>query len=72
MEKITYKKIQFQNILFPYKNCTAEKRTRGVTGGWAGRAIAHPVLGRIEGAGGQRRRAALLLAHPVLGNQLRP
>ena len=36
-----------------------------VTGGWAGWAIAHPVFGRIEGA-------ALLLAHPALGSQLRP
>ena len=42
----------------------------GVTGGWAGCAIAHPDLGRIEGAAGQRRRAALLLAHPVLGSYL--
>ena len=46
---------------------------RGVSGGWAGWAIAHPVFGRIEGAAGRRqRRAALLLAHPVLGSHLRP
>ena len=45
---------------------------RGVTGGWAGWPIAHPVLGRIEGAAGQRRCAALLIAHPVFGSQLRP
>ena len=44
---------------------------RSVTGGWAGCAIAHPDLGRIEGATGQRVRAALLLAHPVLGIYLR-
>ena len=41
---------------------------RGVSGGWA---IAHPLLGIIEGAAGQERRAALLLAHPVLGSYLR-
>ena len=35
---------------------------RGVTGGWAGWAIA-----RIEGAAGQWQRATLLLAHPVIG-----
>ena len=28
---------------------------RGVSGGWAGWAIAHPVLGRIEGAARRRR-----------------
>ena len=44
---------------------------RGITGGWAGWAIAHLVFGRIEGAAGQRRRAALLIAHPVFGSQLR-
>lgn len=48
-------------------------KDRGVTGGWAEWAIAHPVFGRIEGAAGQRRwRALLLLAHPVLGTHLRP
>ena len=31
-------------------------------------AIATPHFGRIEGAAGQRRRAALLLAPPVLGS----
>ena len=46
--------------------------SRGVTGGWAGWAIAHPVFGRIEGAARQRYRAALLLAHPVLSSHLRP
>ena len=40
--------------------------------GWAGWAIAHPVLGKIEGATRQWWRAALLLAHPVLGSHLRP
>ena len=45
---------------------------RGVSGVWAGWAIAHSVFGRIEGAAGQRRRAALHLAHPVLGSELRP
>ena len=52
---------------------------RGVSGGWAGWAIAHPVFGRIEGAAGRRRggaaaaaRAKLLHAHPVLGSHLRP
>ena len=45
---------------------------RGVNGGWAGWAIAHPVFGRKEGAAGQRQRAGLLLAHQVLGSQLRP
>ena len=56
----------------------ADKLTlyRGVSGRWAGWAIAHPVFGIIEGATGQRRRAALhtryVLAHPVLGSQLRP
>ena len=37
---------------------------RGVSGGWAGWAIAHSVFGRIEGAAGQWRRATLLLAPP--------
>ena len=45
---------------------------RGVTGGWAGWAIAHPDFDRIEGAAGQRWRAALLLAHPAFGSHLRP
>jgi hypothetical protein len=45
---------------------------RGVSGGWAGWAIALPVLGRIEGAAGQRRRAVLLLAHPVFGSHYAP
>ena len=39
---------------------------RGVSGRWAGWAIAHPVFGRIEGA------ATLLLARTVLGSHLRP
>ena len=33
-------------------------------GGRAGGAAAPPDFGRSEGAAGQRRRAALLLAHP--------
>ena len=37
----------------------------GVTGGWAGWAIAHPIFSKIEGI-------ALLLADPALGSQLRP
>ena len=46
---------------------------RGVSGRWAGWAIAHPVFGRIEGAAGRRQRCAtLLLAHPVLASLLRP
>ena len=56
-------------------NCSALqilKQYRGVSGGQAGWAIAHPVFGRLEGATRQRRRAALLLAHPDLGSQLRP
>ena len=44
----------------------------GVTGVWAGWAIAYPVFGRIEGASRQWQCAALLLAHPVLGSQLCP
>ena len=42
---------------------------RGVTGEWAGWAIA--VFGRIEGAAKQRRRAVILIAHPVLDSYLR-
>ena len=30
--------------------------SRGVSGGWAGWAIAHTDFGRIEGAAGKRRR----------------
>ena len=48
------------------------KDSRGVTGGWAGWVIAHPVFGRIEGAARQQQRGALLLVHPVLGSHLRP
>ena len=40
------------------------KLGRGVNKGGAGVAIAPPYFGRIEGAAGQRRRAALLLAPP--------
>ena len=39
-----------------------------IKGGGAGIAIAPTHFGRIEGAAGQRRRAALLLAPPVLGS----
>ena len=46
--------------------------SRGVTGGWAEWAIAQPDFDRIVGTTGQRRRAALLLAHPAFGSQLRP
>ena len=45
---------------------------RGVSGGWAGWAIAHLVFGILEGTAGQLWRSALLLAHPDLGSQLRP
>ena len=38
---------------------------RGVSGGWARWPIAHPDLGRLQGAAGLLRRAALFLAHPV-------
>ena len=44
---------------------------RGVSGGWAGWAIARSGFNRIESAAGQRRRAALLLAQPALGSHLR-
>ena len=50
----------------------ASMNDRGVTGGWAGGAIAHPDFGKLEGTAGQRRRAALLLAHPDFGSYLRP
>ena len=40
-------------------------RNRGLNKGGVGEAIAPPHFGRIEGASGQRRRAALLLAPPV-------
>ena len=40
-------------------------KTKGVN---KGGAIAPPYFVRIEGAAGQRRRAALLLAPPVLGS----
>ena len=40
-------------------------RYRDLDKGGAGGAIAPPHFGRIEGAAGQRRRAALLLAPPV-------
>ena len=33
---------------------------RGVSGGWPGWAIAHPVFGRIEGAAGRQRQATIL------------
>ena len=42
---------------------------RGISCGWA---IAHPDFGKLEGTAGQRRRAALLLAHPDFGSYLRP
>ena len=41
---------------------------RGVNKGGAGGAIVFPYFVRIEGAGGQWQRAALLLAPPVLGS----
>ena len=46
---------------------------RGVSEGGAGRAIANPVFGMLKGTARQQQlRAALLLAHPDLGSQLRP
>ena len=55
------------NCMFPHI------KYRGVSGGWLGWAIAHPVFGRIEGVAGRRQwRSALLIAHPVLGSHLRP
>ena len=51
--------------MYYYVHCT-----RGVSGGWAEWAIAHPDFGRLEGAAGQQGRAALLLAHPDLGSYL--
>ena len=45
---------------------------RGVIEEGAGQAIANPVFGMLKGTARQRRRAALLLAHPDLGSQLRP
>ena len=45
---------------------------RGITGGWAGWANAHPGFARIEGATRQWWWAELLIAHLVLGNHLRP
>ena len=46
--------------------------TRGITGGWTGWAIAHPVMGRIKGAAMQWLRVALPLAQSTLGSQLSP
>ena len=45
-----------------------EYEYRDLNKGGARGAIAPPHFGRIEGAAGQRRRAALLLAPPVLGS----
>ena len=45
---------------------------RGVEGGWVGWAHTHPDFGKIEGAAGQRRHAALLLAHPDFQTLLHP
>ena len=55
------------------KNCYQCNRVklyiliRGVSGGWAGWAIVHPVFGRIVMRRQQWRQAALLHAHPDLG-----
>ena len=54
---------------FMYNKLILARVSRGVIGGWA---IAHPIFGRIEFAAGQQLCAALLLAQPVLGSQLRP
>ena len=59
------------NIFFSL-NCNFKITFRGVTGEWAGWAIAHPVVGRNEGSTGQQRCDVLILAHQVLGRQLRP
>ena len=42
-----------------------------MAGGQGRWAIAHPDFGRIEGAAKQRRRAVILIAHPVLDSYLR-
>ena len=46
--------------------------SKGVNGGWAGWAIAHPVLGEIEVATRQWRQPAVLPSLPDLGSYWRP
>ena len=60
----------FFSYLLGEKYKKIELLYRGVSIGWAGWAIAHPVFDRIEGAAKQQWRVALLLAHPVLGSNL--
>ena len=43
-----------------------------IKGAQGGGQLPPPDFVRIEGTAGQRRRAALLLARPDLGSQLRP
>ena len=61
---------QILNLLFVIIFSKRKNSYRGVNKGGAGVAIAPPYFGRIEGAAGQRRRAALLLAPPLLGSLL--
>ena len=49
-----------------------QAKPRGVTGRWTRWAIAHPVFGKIVMRRRKWQQAGLLLAHPVLGSQLRP
>ena len=79
IEKIC-KKLIFNVWLFELSGSTFSKSDPSmsciffmdVNGGWAEWAIDHPGFDRIEGAAGQRLRAALLLAHPALDSYLRP
>ena len=49
-----FRKLNDKNCLFKSK---IHIPSRGVSGGWAGLAIAHPDFGRIEGAAGRWRHA---------------
>ena len=53
-------------------NATLNYAGTSLNKGGAGGAIAPPYFVRIEGAAGQRRRAALLLAHPDFQTQRHP
>ena len=66
--------VNFQSTIAPLPDIVTNHRRnfRGVKGGWAGWAIAHPEFGRILMRRREQRRAALLLAYPALGSQLRP
>ena len=54
VNKTNPEKLCHNEINGHYYRCTTPT-IRGVSGGWAGWAIAHPVFGRIEGAAGRRR-----------------